>query len=58
MAVRLFTCSNCGHKLRLGVDSCGYCRKSTPILNRSSVLAILAAVIVIVAYTAIALAFA
>jgi uncharacterized OB-fold protein len=38
MAVRLFKCKKCGHKLRLGVDNCGKCSAPTPLYNRENVL--------------------
>lgn len=45
MIIRIFTCSNCGHKLRFGRSYCGYCRKPTNMLNRTSTYVIGAVVL-------------
>jgi predicted amidophosphoribosyltransferase len=49
--MRLFTCRECGHRVRYGGETCGFCWKPTPILNRTWVLfaAIAAAVVAVVA---------
>jgi hypothetical protein len=34
MAVRLFDCTWCGHRLRFGSKVCGSCFRPTPVYNR------------------------
>jgi predicted amidophosphoribosyltransferase len=33
MALRVFTCENCGHQLRYGAQHCGKCWTQTPTKN-------------------------
>lgn len=33
MAVRVFSCSHCGHMVRLGAVHCGQCNARTPLVN-------------------------
>jgi hypothetical protein len=40
MVVRLFECTKCGHKLRLGAENCGRCHEATPLKNRDYALGI------------------
>ena len=32
--VRLFKCTHCGHKLRVGTSQCSVCWGGTPVMNR------------------------
>ena len=36
MALRLFTCKRCGHRLRFGSPQCGRCCEDTSMTNRGS----------------------
>ncbi len=38
MALRLFSCSNCNHRLRFGQTKCSRCYSDTPMSNRWSVI--------------------
>lgn len=33
MAVRVFSCSHCGHMVRLGAIHCGQCSARAPLVN-------------------------
>jgi hypothetical protein len=48
MSVRVFECNVCGHKMRLGAANCGYCRHTTPVMNRLPVIAALVVAIILV----------
>ena len=49
MAVRLISCRNCGHMVRLGVMRCGRCDATTPLMNWSVIhVALFGMVIVLV----------
>lgn len=42
MAIRVFRCDECGHRLRLNARKCGACFASTPSRNRLGVPALAA----------------
>lgn len=33
MALRVFTCRECNHQMRLGAFRCGLCQKPAPFMN-------------------------
>lgn len=33
MALRVFTCPECNHQMRLGAFRCGLCQRSAPFMN-------------------------
>lgn len=39
MALRLFRCGDCGHRLRYGAANCGKCGHPTPEKNRVEFIA-------------------
>ncbi len=47
--IRLFYCSICGHKLRLGAERCPVCGKSAPIVNHGWLYTVSALTLVSVA---------
>lgn len=51
MAIRIFRCHDCGHKMRLAGDSCGLCHtRKAPYQRLSFYAAILALPLVGLAY--------
>jgi len=54
MALRIFTCENCGHNLRYGAQHCGKCWTQTPTKNRIWV-PVVGGVLLVAALAAVAL---
>ena len=47
MAIRLFRCRDCGHRLRYGARNCGKCGHPTPDQNQVAFVAYPALVLVL-----------
>jgi len=49
MALRVFSCKSCGHRMRLSGPRCGYCFSAKPLSQRVGFWASVSVVIVLIA---------